>query len=77
MDYQCTCAEDNANYEAITVRYLRAICAFEFGLPFSHPFFSADYREGEDPDDALLRLFEQEREHHDGEFETVQVLIHG
>ena len=56
---------------------IRQICAREFGLPVDHQFFSADYLPGESSDVALVRLFTEERPHHESDEDTVMVLVHG
>lgn len=48
-------------YDAGVVARIRMICAREFGVDESYPFFWADYRDGETADEALLRLYNQER----------------
>jgi hypothetical protein len=60
-----------------TVQFIRAICARELDAPFDYPYFRADRREGETPDQTLLRLFEQERPHWDSDKQTVMVMCHG
>lgn len=68
---------------AFQVQEMRAICAREFGLPTDHPFFSADYRQGEESDAALIRLFAAERARRarlgdDVDDEAIiMILIHG
>lgn len=60
-----------------TVKYIRAVCARELGLPKSHRFFRANYEPGESPNKALLRIFNQERPHHDNDTYTILVLVYG
>lgn len=42
------------------VAEIRAQCSRELGSPPTYDFFNMDYRPGESPDDALLRLFRRE-----------------
>jgi hypothetical protein len=44
------------------VRRLRERCAATSGRPVNYPFFLASYLDGEDPDAALLRLFQRNRQ---------------
>lgn len=59
------------------IHLIRTICAREFNSDYSFDFFNLDYRPGETPDEALLRMFHAEREHNDGDEEAVLVLCHG
>ena len=59
------------------VAAIRATCATEFDMPETSEFFSVNYRDGETPDSALLRLFHAEREHHGSDHGTVLALCHG
>ena len=59
------------------VRVIRSICAFELGKDHNFPFFNSNYKPGEHPDDAISRLFYEERPHQDTDFDTVLVMCHG
>jgi hypothetical protein len=48
--------------DADLIAYIRARCAAAFKLPLETAFFEGDYHENEDPDVALLRLYNAERE---------------
>ena len=63
--------------ERLQVQQIRAICAKEFGVDDDYSFFSSCYREGEAPDNAILRLFNAEREHNISDKATVLVMCHG
>lgn len=56
---------------------IRSVCAREFKIDYEYPFFSYDYREGETADDALLRLFRDERPLQTSDEDTVLVMCHG
>lgn len=57
--------------------FIRLICSRELAQAFDYPFFYTDYRDGEDADAALVRLFQAERPHHANDFDTVLAMCHG
>ena len=59
------------------VRCIRAICAHELGADHNYDFFHTNYLPGEHPDDAILRLFKDERERQDTDFDAVLAMCHG
>jgi hypothetical protein len=66
-------------HERDLVLQIRVTCAEEFRTDPTYAFFSADYKPGEDADQALLRLFWAEKhaspQTHDRD--VIRVLIHG
>lgn len=60
------------------VQRIRKVCAVEFGLPVSYPFFWMDGMPGESPDETILRLFRQEQDASDGtEREVIDAMVSG
>jgi hypothetical protein len=73
-------ALDEGTDPAAMVRAIRAQLALEFGDPAETDFFSASYKDGETADNALLRLYLQERKVQGpnlGSFGVVRILAHG
>jgi hypothetical protein len=58
---------------------IRTSCAYEFEQDPGYPFFSADYKPGEDADEALLRIFwaEKHASPQTPDEDVIRVLIHG
>ena len=59
---------------------IREILAEEFNAPADHDFFSLCYEKGETADEALERLFREERACHGPErsdLHIVKILAHG
>jgi hypothetical protein len=59
---------------------IRAQLALEFGDHPGEEFFSEDYRDGELPDNALLRLYLQEKKAQGveaGPFKIIRILVNG
>lgn len=64
-------------YEQSLVRFIRTVCAAELGKPYEYPFFSMSYWPGETPDQALLRMFRDERVLQTTDLHVVLVMCHG
>lgn len=54
--------DEHVNRDGEVVRRLRERCAAQLGRSIDYPFFRASYLDGEDPDAALLRLFQRNRQ---------------
>jgi len=61
------------------VAFIRTTCARELSAPYAFPFFNRNYHLGEMADDALLRLFYQQKRHEPtpSDLHVVLVLCHG
>lgn len=59
------------------VQWIRESCANELRSDPAFPFFHMNHHDGESPDDALLRLFREERANHSTDRDAVLALCHG
>ena len=59
------------------VEFIREVCAHELKQPMNYPFFWDSWEYNERPDEALLRLFQEEFRSGASMYHTILVMCHG
>lgn len=59
------------------VNLIRVVCMYELNGSFDYPYFNLLYLPDETPDDALIRMFREERKNPGDDLTTIRVMCHG